>query len=124
MSVTAPRVLIVEDDENIRSLFERAFSSGGYAVRTASRGLEALRLLGEETPDLIVLDLVLPGLNGIELLARVRQQPQLPRVPVLVTTGAATSAYELRYFGPILVLHKPFPLATLLPAADKLLSRP
>ena len=124
MSVTGSRVLIVDDDENIRGLFERVFSSGGYAVRTASEGLEALRLLEEETPDLIVLDLMLPWLNGIDVLATVRTQPQLRSVPVLVATGAATSAHDLRDFAPLLVLHKPFPLAALLPAADKLLRRP
>ena len=124
MSVTGTRVLIVEDDESIRSLLERVFWSGGYAVRTASEGVEALRLLEEEAPDLIVLDLMLPWLNGIELLVTVRKQPQLTSVPVLVATGTATSAYDLRDFGPLLVLHKPFPLAALLPAADKLLRRP
>ena len=93
-------------------------------MRTASEGVEALRLLEEEAPDLIVLDLMLPWLNGIELLVTVRKQPQLTSVPVLVATGTATSAYDLRDFGPLLVLHKPFPLAALLPAADKLLRRP
>ena len=124
MSVNGPRVLIVEDDESIRSLLERVFWSGGYAVRTASEGVEALRQLEEEAPDLIVLDLMLPWLNGIQLLVTVRQLPQLTSVPVLVATATATNAHDLQDFGPLLVLHKPFPLSALLPAADKLLGRP
>jgi DNA-binding response OmpR family regulator len=117
------RVLIVEDDESIRNLFERVFSAAGYTVHTVSDGVEALRQLEGEAPDLVVLDLMLPWVNGIEVLVTVRKQPQFTSVPVIVATGAATSAYDLREFGPVLVLHKPFPLAELLPAARKLLCR-
>jgi DNA-binding response OmpR family regulator len=121
--VSRPRVLIVEDDDSIRSLFERVFRANGYNVQTVSDGVEALRLLDADAPDLLVLDLMLPWINGIEVLVTVRKQPQLTSVPVLVATGSATSAYDLREFGPLLALHKPFPLAALLPAANKLLSR-
>jgi CheY-like chemotaxis protein len=120
---SAPRVLIVEDDDGIRGLFERVFSTGGYVVQSVSDGVEALRLLEGHAPDLVVLDLMLPWVNGIEVLVTVRKQPQLASVPVLVATGSATSAHDLREFGPLLVLHKPFPLAALLPAANKLVSR-
>jgi DNA-binding response OmpR family regulator len=115
-------VLIVEDDETIRGLLARVFSRGGYAVRTATEGVEALRLIEEEAPDLLVLDLVLPWANGLEVLRSVRQHPLLANVPVLVETGSATTAFDLREFGPLLVLHKPFELATVVRAAEKLLS--
>jgi CheY-like chemotaxis protein len=123
VSASGPRVLIVEDDDGIRGLFERVFSTGGYVVHTVSDGVEALRLLEGDAPDLVVLDLMLPWVNGIEVLVTVRKQPQLTSIPVLVATGSATSAYDLREFAPLLVLHKPFPLAALLPAANKLLAR-
>ncbi len=107
----------------IRDHLERVFLRGGLIVRSAKDGKEALQLLENELPDLIVLDLMLPWVNGIEVLATVRQHPRLARVPVLVATGSATSAYDLRDFGPLRVLHKPFELSSVLPAAEKLLSR-
>src|SRR3954467_2451653 len=121
MSVTGARVLIVEDDKTQRDLLARVFSRDGFVVSTASDGTEALRLLDDTTPDLLVLDLMLPWVNGIEILATVRRHPRLARVPVLVTTGTATSAYDLRDFGPLRVLHKPFELSSVVPTAEKLL---
>src|SRR3954467_8103153 len=121
MSVTGARVLIVEDDKTQRDLLARVFSRDGFVVSTASDGTEALRLLDDTTPDLLVLDLMLPWVNGIEILATVRRHPRLARGPVLVATGSATSAYDLRDYGPLCVFHKPFELSTLLPAAEKLL---
>jgi two-component system, OmpR family, response regulator len=121
VSVTGARVLIVEDDQAIRELLARVFSRGGFVVRSAAEGREALRLLEEETPDLIVLDLVLPEVNGMQVLVTVRQHPRLAKVPVLVETGTATSADDLRDFSPLYVLYKPFQLATVLPAAEELL---
>jgi DNA-binding response OmpR family regulator len=75
----------------------------------------------EESPDIIVLDLMLPWVNGIEVLATVRQQPRLVGVPVLVTTGTATSAFDLRTFGPLHVMHKPLDVHNLVAVARKLL---
>lgn len=115
------RVLIVEDDESIRDLLERVFSRGGYAVRTAAEGVEALRLIEQETPQLLVLDLLLPWVSGVEVLRTIREHPRLANVPVLVATGTATSAFDLREYGPLLVLHKPFKLASVVRAAEKLL---
>jgi CheY-like chemotaxis protein len=65
---------------------------------------------------------MLPWVNGIEVLNTVRKHPQLARVPVLVTTGTATSAYDLRDFAPVRVLHKGFEMASVIPAAEKLLN--
>jgi DNA-binding response OmpR family regulator len=107
MPLDGARVLIVEDDAALRGLLERVLVAEGCAVRTASEGPEALRLVREEPPHLIVLDLMLPWINGIEVLATVRQQPTLSEVPVLVTTGTATTAFDLRSFGRVRVLHKP-----------------
>jgi len=121
VSVIGARVLIVEDDAAIRDLLERVFTRDGFAVRSASEGVEALRLAEEEPPDLLVLDLILPWMNGIEVLVTVRRHPQLASVPVLVETGSATTAYDLRNFGPLYVLHKPFALTSVIHAAERLL---
>jgi CheY-like chemotaxis protein len=116
------RVLIVEDDPALCGLLERLLVAEGCAVRTASEGPEALRLVHEDPPHLIVLDLMLPWMNGIEVLATVRQQPMLSHVPVLVTTGTATSAFDLRSFGHVRVLHKPLAIESFVTTVRRMLS--
>src|SRR4051812_28226373 len=116
---TGGGVLIVDDDDSVRDLFARAFAREGFTVRTAADGAEALQRIAEELPQLIALDLMMPGINGIELLAAIRQQPQTAAVPVLVTT--ATSPYDLRDYGPVKVLRKPFELARLVRVARAML---
>src|SRR3954465_4845424 len=114
-------VLIVDDDDSVRDLFTRALAGQGFAVRSVASGQEALQLIAHDLPRLIVLDLMMPGINGIEVLAAIRQQPQTAAVPVLVTTATATSAYDLRDYPPVRVLRKPFELARLLRAAREML---
>jgi two-component system, OmpR family, response regulator ArlR len=121
VSLTGARVLIVDDDEGVRDLFERAFAREGFTVRGASDGEEALRLMTEEQPQLIVLDLMMPRVNGIEVLAAMRRQATLADVPVVVTTATATSAYDLRDFRPLRVMRKPFELARLVQSAREML---
>jgi DNA-binding response OmpR family regulator len=121
VSVIGKSVLVVEDDTDLRQLAERVFVEEGFHVRGASEGTEALRLILESSPDLIVLDLMLPWVNGIEVLATIRQQLHLVNVPVVVTTGTATSAFDLRSFAPVHVMHKPLDVTHLAAVAAKLL---
>lgn len=121
VSLNGSSVLIVEDDDGLRELVERIFIEEGFHVRVASEGAEALRLVHETLPDLIVLDLMLPLVNGIEVLAMVRHQPHLANVPVVVITGTATSAFDLRSFAPVHVIHKPLDVHHLAAIARKLL---
>jgi CheY-like chemotaxis protein len=121
MSLTGKSALVIEDDADLRRLVELVLVQEGLHVRGASEGTEALRLIEEASPDLIVLDLMLPWVNGIEVLARLRQELHLANVPVIVTTGTATSAFDLRSFAPVHVMHKPLDLPTLVAVAHKLL---
>lgn len=123
MSLTRKSILVVEDDDPLRNMLESLFLMEGFEVRTASDGTQALRLVNERTPDLIVLDLMLPWVSGIEVLATVRQHPYLLNIPVLVTTGTATSAFDLRSFAPLHVMHKPLDVETIVPIVRKLLER-
>ena len=104
-------------------MLEAAFLMAGFVVRTATDGPSALRLIQTEIPDVIVLDLMLPWVNGIEVLATVRHQLPLADTPVVVTTGTATSAFDLRSFAPVHVMHKPLDVPTLLAVTHKLLGR-
>jgi CheY-like chemotaxis protein len=114
-------VLIVDDDDGVRNLFERAFARDGFAVRAGAGGQEALELIKDDVPDLLVLDLMLPYVNGIQVLAAIRQQPSLRAVPVLVVTATATSAYDLRDYNPLGVLRKPVELTRLVRVAREML---
>jgi CheY-like chemotaxis protein len=114
-------VLIVDDDDSVRDLFTRALAGQGFVVRSAASGEEALQLIAHDLPRLIVLDLMMPGINGIEVLAAIRRRPQTAALPVLVTTATATRAYDLRDYPPVRVLRKPFELARLVRAAREML---
>src|SRR5262249_23422224 len=83
----APRVLIVDDSVTIRHVLAQALSRAGLAVETARDGLDALRVMARAMPQVIVLDLEMPRMNGLEFLAELRASPQLAAVPVIVLTS-------------------------------------
>ena len=75
------RIMVVDDEENIRFLYKEELEDEGFAVELAKNGEEALEKLPEFKPDLITLDIKMPGMNGIEVLKRIREQDrQLPIV--------------------------------------------
>jgi CheY-like chemotaxis protein len=89
--------------------WKRPYWTPGFSVRSTAHGAEALRLLDHETPNLIVLDLMLPWINGVEVLTTVRQQPRLLNVPIIVVTGTATTAFDLRAFVPLRLMRSDRP---------------
>lgn len=85
MSVATPAsVLVVEDDEQIRTLLEHALRREGFLVETAADGPQALRALEDHDVDLVVLDIELPGINGLDVLVDVRRRSD---VPVILATA-------------------------------------
>lgn len=73
------RILLVDDEEGIRLLYREEFEEEGYDVATASNGEEALEKFSQESPDLVILDINMPGMNGIEVLRRMKEiNPELP----------------------------------------------
>ena len=83
----APEVLVVEDEPDIQALIVHHLSSDGFRCRTASDGAQALALLRASVPDLVVLDLMLPGIDGLELTRRVRAEPAWARLPIIMLTA-------------------------------------
>ena len=81
------RILVVEDERDIAALVTYHLTREGYRVRTAEGGHEALAALSAERPDLIILDLMLPGFSGYEVLSEVRRRAELTEVPVIVLTA-------------------------------------
>jgi DNA-binding response OmpR family regulator len=74
------RVLVVDDDETVRDVVRRYLEAGGYDVEVAGDGMTGLRVFGEWRPDLVVLDVMMPGINGLEVCRRLRQAGQVPVV--------------------------------------------
>jgi DNA-binding response OmpR family regulator len=87
-----PKILIVEDERNIVYLLKVRLESEGFQAIAAYDGLAGLRAVTEARPDLIILDLNLPRLDGFEFCRRIRRQPELARLPILVLSGRAGEA--------------------------------
>jgi len=81
------RVLVVDDEPDITALVAYHLAKDGYRVSTATNGRDALRAAREERPDLIVLDLMLPGVSGYDILAELRRQDETREVGVIVLTA-------------------------------------
>ena len=84
---TPPRVLVVEDEPDIAALIAYQLTREGFRVETAGTGTEALEALDRDVPDLMILDRMLPGLSGDEVLQRLRSDPATVNVPVLMLTA-------------------------------------
>lgn len=89
------RVLVVEDDDTARELMRMALEREGYRVSVAEDGLAGYERALAERPDLIVTDVSMPSADGVHLLRRVRDTPEIARTPVLVVTGYGTGSATL-----------------------------
>ena len=88
---SSPVVLVVDDDPvNVR-LLEAHLKSEGYIVRAAYDGEGALRAVQEETPDLILLDIMMPRLDGFEVCRRIKFNPETAFIPIIMVTALPTS---------------------------------
>jgi len=85
----ASRVLIVEDEPDIRDLVVLHLKRDGYQVTSAGNGEEALRQVRQSPPDLILLDLMLPAMSGLEVCRRLRQEPATATLPIVMLTARA-----------------------------------
>jgi DNA-binding response OmpR family regulator len=112
---TSPHVLVVEDDPSVRSLLDTLLTAEGYRVATASDGIAGLSEAVADRPAVILLDIVMPDLGGMRVLAELRSNPSLAGVPVLVLTGRLEAIPSLQdHLGTGNVFSKPFGVADLL----------
>ncbi|WP_374447183.1 response regulator [Stella sp.] len=86
-----PKILIVEDNEMNRDLLTRRLSKKGYEVAVAMDGLEGVAAADSQRPDLILMDVGLPGIDGHEATRRIRAQPALAAIPIIALTAHAMS---------------------------------
>jgi len=92
------RILLVDDDYGVRTLIEKLLEMGGYSVTAVGLARECLKRLSESTFDLILLDHVLPDMDGFLLLQLVRHHPGANRKPVIYLTGIADDTTKQRAF--------------------------
>jgi len=85
MQATTPRVLVVDDDRAVRDSLRRALTVHGFEVELAADGMEAIRQISLEPPDLLVLDIMMPGVDGLGVVRRLRQDGH--EVPILLLTA-------------------------------------
>ena len=99
-------VLIVEDDRDIAAYFRQVMELAGYHVAVAANGHRALGMMFNQAPQIVLLDLSLPGMNGADLLLIMKTTPRFSHTRIVVITGYAQMAMELP-MEPDLVLEKP-----------------
>jgi DNA-binding NarL/FixJ family response regulator len=118
-------ILVVDDDLGTRLSISDYLELSGYSVITADDGQEALAMVEEYHPDLIVTDIVMPRMNGYELVRRVRQQPAFRLLPVILLTARTKTQERILGYqsGCDLYLPKPFELEELAAAIRNLLER-
>ena len=82
-----PKILVIEDDKFLRELLERKLREEGFTVSSANNGEEGLNKIQEEKPELVLLDLILPGIDGFEILKKIRENPELSHIPIIVLSN-------------------------------------
>jgi len=90
-----PFALLIEDDRDVSALFRHVLGMAGYRAEIALNGVEAMDKLSTETPDIVLLDLQLPGISGVDILKKMRADDRLKTVPVVVITAYAYFANSL-----------------------------
>ncbi|MDB5601299.1 MAG: phosphate regulon transcriptional regulatory protein PhoB [Xanthobacteraceae bacterium] len=119
------RILVVEDEAPLTELLRYNLAAEGYEVETAARGDDADTMLKEATPDLVVLDWMLPGLSGIELCRRLRARPETRSLPIIMLTARGEESERVRGLatGADDYIVKPFSVPELLARIRALLRR-
>jgi len=124
---TTKRILVVDDEADVREYLKTALEDAGFAVQTASDGLEALAAVKAAPPDLISLDLVMPRHSGAKFYRDLQKDKALAKIPVLIVTGHARDAVgradfeEMTMSGTGIYLEKPVRPASYVSAVRQLL---
>jgi two-component system alkaline phosphatase synthesis response regulator PhoP/two-component system response regulator VicR len=119
-------ILVVDDNDDSLRIIQMVLESNGYQARTAKSGKVALGLVNEEIPDLILLDVMMPEMSGMEVLERLRASPKTARVPVIMLTAKAQDEDVLEGYkeGADYYITKPFTAKQLLYGIRLVLQEP
>ena len=122
-SLSQRQVLVVDDNESIRTLLADVLPSMGYAVTTACDGLTAIEELGRCQPQIILMDIEMPGLDGCEVCRRIKSHPRTRSIPVMLVSGRSDTPESAALAGADGFLRKPFRIDELVGAIRSLLPR-
>lgn len=119
-----PKILLVEDEPSIVKMVTKRLEIEGFDVRTATDGQEGLADVHQETPDLIILDLMLPKLNGYEMCTMLKQDTRYQQVPIVIFTAKTQQKDEKMAMecGAEAFIRKPFQAQELLEKIRELLA--
>ena len=119
----AKRILVVDDDENILSLERTILEQKGFEVTTAAGGKEALRVLAEQPFDLVLLDVMMPEVDGFTVCRKIKEDARLKDLPVIFLTakGGGEALAEGFESGAIMYINKPFTANKLLTIVNTML---
>src|SRR5689334_14738551 len=103
-----PRILVIDDDSGIRESLKMTLEYDGYEVTGAATGQEGLALVERDTPDLVLLDVKMPGMDGLDVLTRLRAMNEMLPVVMISAHGTASTGFEAKERGAFDFLEKPF----------------
>jgi CheY-like chemotaxis protein len=112
------RILVVDDEPDLRFILRRIFEKAGHEVADARHGAEALECVRRSPPELVVTDMMMPVMNGHELIRRLRADPSTAQIAILAVTGTGELAGDAD-----VLLDKPYRSEQILAAANSLLAR-
>ena len=120
-----PRVLVAEDDDSLRRLLELRLMSYSYEVRSAADGVAALESVDGGTPDVAVLDVMMPRLSGLSVCREMRERPETAAVPIILLTARYfdEDIQQVMDLGGVEYMSKPFDFARLEESIQLLLGR-
>lgn len=98
MGIEGPTILCVDDDESVLDLIELTLKAEGYRIVRAENGHDALRVVSSAKPDLVLVDYLMPGMTGIELCARLQEDPSTDHIPVIFLTSVSDEHERARAF--------------------------
>jgi CheY-like chemotaxis protein len=118
------KVLIVDDEQDFLQVLGKRLTVSGYSVISASNGRDAVSLAKSQHPDIIVLDIVMPGMDGGQVMSELKEHSSTRNIPVILLTGLFSKAEEIKYGSTVsdhIVLAKPLDAEKLLEQMKKLL---
>ncbi len=123
MSKQPPRILYVDDDESACKMVDELLTIEGYAVKTMNEGDAALRLLQTENFDVVLLDIRMPGKDGLQVLSEMKEMKSSPRVIMITAVGDLSVALDAVRRGANDYLTKPYQIEALLSSIRRVLAR-
>ena len=117
------KIVTIDDDPVVRTLIKKTFSSLGFEVITAADGIEGLRAIENHQPDIIILDVMMPIIDGLEVLKRIKATPKIAKIPVIMFTAISDGqmVVESSKFGAEDYIIKPFQSSVLIQKVKELL---